>query len=461
MYKKILNSIRLCSLIAVILTAVLVFFACFGYFSINLGKGTFADLFGSPHSFTRLILLICVTAAAGYAAAVIMSSVMAKKIIKPIEEIDLSAENHGNIYDELSPLINRIERQNREISRQMDRVKRQKNRLYVVGEGMNEGLVVFDNDGNILFLNSGAEKIFGVTDDVIGGNFFQISRNVKIFDTIEQARTGEKTTISEEIGSKLYHIYLSPAMEKDRVNSIIMLILDISEIEKSEKIRREFTANVSHELKTPLTTILGYSQIINTGIAKPEDIAEFTNRIEKETTRLITLVDDIMKLSRLDEGSETGEFTEIHLLDIAKDVAERLAHRAEVRNISLSCTGEDTIINGDLSQITELVYNLTDNAIKYNRDGGSVTLNIGEGSISVSDTGIGIPEKYQDRIYERFFRVDKSHSKKIGGTGLGLSIVKHIARCHNASISLESLEGEGTTFTVSFPKQNRESAAAK
>ena len=168
-----------------------------------------------------------------------------------------------------------------------------------------------------------------------------------------------------------------------------------------------------------------------------------------------------MKLSRLDEGSETGEFTEIHLLDIAKDVAERLAHRAEVRNISLSCTGEDTIINGDLSQITELVYNLTDNAIKYNRDGGSVTLNIGEGSISVSDTGIGIPEKYQDRIYERFFRVDKSHSKKIGGTGLGLSIVKHIARCHNASISLESLEGEGTTFTVSFPKQNRESAAAK
>ncbi len=447
MYKKILSSIRICSLIAVILTAVLVFLTCCGYFSVVLGTNLFAAV-----SVAGLFILICIIAAAVYAVSSVMSSVMAKKIIKPIEDIDLSAEKHGDIYDELTPLINRIERQNREISKQMDSVKRQKNRLFVVGESMNEGLVVFDNDGNILFINSGAEKIFGVTDEVIGGNFFQISRNVEIFDAIEQARMGEKTSVSEKIGQKLYHIYLSPAMEKNRVNSVIMLIIDISEIEKSEKIRREFTANVSHELKTPLTTILGYSQIINTGIAKPEDITEFTNRIEKETTRLITLVDDIMNLSRLDEGSGTGEFTGLHLLDIAQDVTERLSHRAKGRNISISCTGEDTVIDGDLSQITELVYNLTDNAVKYNRDGGTVTLSVGDKCISVSDTGIGIPEKYQDRIYERFFRVDKSHSKKIGGTGLGLSIVKHIAQCHNASISLESREGEGTTFTVSFPK---------
>lgn len=441
MYKKILKSITISSVSAMLLTAL----GLIGYFS--------AVSDNTSKFLLELIIPLIIILAAVYLVIMILAYVFSKKIVKPVTNLDLSAENPQGVYEELIPIISRIKRQDTEISRQIDRVKRQKNRLWVVGESISDGLIVFDSDGNILSLNSSAEKIFGTSQEAVGDNFLRISRSVEIFEAIERACLGERGIISENISGKLYQIYLSPSKDKGSINSVVMLIFDVSELEKGEKIRREFTANVSHELKTPLTTILGYSQIINTGIAKTEDIRDFTGRIEKETTRLIALVDDIMKLSKLDETNEITDFEEIHLAPVAKEVCERLMHKANQRGVSINLNDIDTVIKGDISQITELIYNLTDNAIKYNQDGGEVNITIGEQCICVSDTGIGIPERYLDRIYERFFRVDKSHSKKIGGTGLGLSIVKHIAQRHNANVTLESEEGKGSAFTITFPKQ--------
>ncbi len=439
MYKKILQSIYLCSGIALAITVS-------GIILYSLATDSITIKF-SLELFPILLIFALV-----YLAVFVSAHYLVSKIVKPITELDLSGNNNEKVYPELIPILSRLERQNNEISRQIDRVKRQKNRLWVLGESMSDGLIVFDSDVNIISLNSSAANIFGTDQKAIGENFLNISRSIEIFEAIERACRGKKGVISETISGKLYQIYLSPSKDKGSINSVIMLIFDVSEMEKSEKIRREFTANVSHELKTPLTTILGYSQIINNGIAKSEDIIDFTNRIEKETTRLITLVDDIMKLSKLDEASIEPEFSEIHLAPLVKDISERLAHKAQSRNISIKTNELDTVINGDISQITELIYNLMDNAIKYNRENGEVFVTIGGQCIAVSDTGIGIPEKYLDRVYERFFRVDKSHSKKIGGTGLGLSIVKHIAQQHNANITLESEENKGSTFTVTFPQ---------
>ncbi len=441
MQKKITQIICLCSIFAGALSAISVYAVITG----------FAD--AGISSFVATAITILGILALIFVLIYYIAKLLSEKIVSPVKNMDLTAETHENIYPEFSSIIHRIERQNREISRQIDRVKRQKNRLQVVGEAMGEGLILFDSEGNIISLNPSSEKIFDTdSSSAVGKPFFRISKSFEIYEAIERACKGEGGVITETIGNKLYQIYLSPATEDKKVSSVIMLLLDVSELEKSEKIRREFTSNVSHELKTPLTTILGYSQIINNGIAKPEDIHDFTGRIEKETTRLITLVDDIMKLSRLDDDELVGEFTQIHILQVANEVLERLSHKAEKNNLTLSISGSDTVINGDLSQITELLYNLTDNAIKYNKKDGKVLISIIPNGFSVSDTGLGIPEKYRDRIYERFFRVDKSHSKTIGGTGLGLSIVKHIVQHHNGTISLQSQENIGTTFTVTFPK---------
>lgn len=444
MLKKAIKYMCICSSVCIVLTAL---FMLGIFYKTDITSGNYIIKIIIPVTLVIIGVLLIAT---------LISSILADHLASPVREIDLSAQTHENVYPEISPLVERIEFQNREISRQIDRVKRQKSRLYVVGESMSEGLIVFDGDGKILSMNSSAEKIFGADSRVIGDNFSSISSNLEIYEAIEHACSGGKAIITERIDDKPYQIFLSPAVDKGLVSSVIMLAFDVSELEKSEKIRREFSANVSHELKTPLTTILGYSQIINTGIAKPEDISSFMGKIEHETTRLISLVDDIMKLSRLDEENSTDNFADINLSDVISEVKERLSHRAEKNNIALNISGDNSIISGDLLQVTELIYNLTDNAIKYNKSGGNVSVSVNDSVVTVKDTGIGIPEKYFDRIYERFFRVDKSHSKKIGGTGLGLSIVKHIAQRHGATINLESHENSGTTFTVSFPKLKKD-----
>lgn len=399
----------------------------------------------------RVLLPILIIIGIVYVVTVVLSVMLTENITKPINNINLTADEPQEAYEEIMPLVKRIALQNKEIKRQMVRIKNQKSRLQTISENMGEGLIVLDSDNKIISINSIAENIFGVfEDDALFKSFLTINSDVLITESIAKAYDGKKNWITVQIGVRYYDIFLSPIADKKRVSSIVMMLFDVTEKQKAQNMRQEFTANVSHELKTPLTTILGYTQLINQGIVKPEDISSFTDRILKETTRLIGLVDDILKLSKLDEGKATGEKGSIRLSSVVCDVSENLKRKAEENSIKLEVLCDESEIWGDLSQITELVYNLVDNAIKYNKQNGSVSITVQNKELRVSDTGIGIPEKYIENIWERFFRVDKSRSKKTGGTGLGLSIVKHIAICHNADVLVRSKLGEGTEFIVRF-----------
>ena len=402
--------------------------------------------------FMRLFLPIIAMVGLIYVLCIIFAVNLTDNITKPINNVNLLTGNYDNVYPELRPFLKRISGQNEEIKRQMEKVKRQKMRLQAVSENMNEGLIVLDKSRDIISANNSALSIFDCGEDPTHHEFSYLTDNEILTECLNEALAGEKSSTVCEISGKTFRVFFSPVFENTLVSGVIILMFDISEEMKTIQIRREFSANVSHELKTPLTTILGYSQLINNGIAKEEDIISFTKKIENETSRLITLIDDIIKLSKLDEVREEEEFHPVHLLDCAKEAVSALEGRAGERGIMVELEGEDSVVYGNLHQIDELFYNLCDNAIKYNKDNGRVTIKIFDKGFSVSDTGIGISEEYKERIFERFFRVDKSRSKKVNGTGLGLSIVKHIVICHNASINVESKPGEGTTFTVTFPQ---------
>jgi len=380
------------------------------------------------------------------------SASLAKKILKPLKNFSLISATKNCIYPELNPLVKKITALNIEINHQIEKTKRQKLRLQAVSENMSEGLIVLDKNRDIISANESILSIFKCENSPVHQNIIFLTDNEDLHKGIENAYTGKKSSIISELSSKSYRFFFSPVYETENIIGVIILIIDISDEIKNIQIRREFSANVSHELKTPLTTILGYSQIINNGIAKKEDIMSFTQKIEKETSRLIILIDDIIKISKLDEGAEEEEQYPVNLKECAVETAQILEDRARKRNIEIIISGTDLFITANKRQIDELIFNLCDNAIKYNNDNGKIYINISENSFSVSDTGIGIPEEYHDRIFERFFRVDKSRSKTVNGTGLGLSIVKHIVICLNATIDIKSAPGKGTTFTVKFPE---------
>jgi len=276
-----------------------------------------------------------------------------------------------------------------------------------------------------------------------------LGKHHEICNAAKSALQGNKGSISFKTQDKSFQIFYSSVYQDSKLTGAILLMFDVSEFEQTEKIRREFTANVSHELKTPLTSIHGYSQIINRGIAKPEDVTGFTQKIEKESSRLIILIDDIIKLSKLDENEPIEKSTN-DMLYVANEVAEQLRQKADQRNITIKVTGEKSDIFINTAQLTQLIYNLCDNGIKYNKDGGTVTITVSDNKLIVEDTGIGIPKDSIDRIFERFFRVDKSRSKKVDGTGLGLSIVKHIVVSNGGKINVQSTVDKGTTFIVDF-----------
>lgn len=389
---------------------------------------------------TAVIVLILV-----YILTLGVASSLTRKILEPLK--DIYSYEQDCIYEELAPFVNRLTAQTNEIKRQEKKVKEQKNRLQAISENMNEGLIVVDTKKEILLVNKSILALFSATEDKVKHRDFSLlSSNKKLADCLERALSGSKSYTEH----KTYQVFFSPVFEKEQVKGVVILFIDASEKLKTEQIRREFSANVSHELKTPLTTIHGYSQIITNGIAKSDDITAFAAKIEHESLRMINLIDDIIKLSRLDEQSDAPQKEETDITAAASDVIAVLAQKAERRNVTVELIPGAARIFANKSQITEMIYNLVDNAIKYNKDGGSVTVAVGEKGFSVSDTGIGIPAKYIDRIYERFFRADKSHSKKIGGTGLGLSIVKHIVVSNGGKIEVESIEGQGTCFTVTF-----------
>lgn len=430
------------------------------YYALKLKNGNILRI--SDDSLTvwtvliNLLPAICAIAIMTLVLSSVLAAVISKKILKPLNSIDLENPDAQNVYDELIPFINKINMQNRKIDRQIARLTRSRREFDIITENMSEGLVLTDIKGNILTHNKGIEKFFGVEEDINGKNILTLNRSEvfrEFFSDITEKRRGEDIL---SLNGRYYDMTANPVYDEDGTPcGAVILAVDITEKEKREKLRREFTANVSHELKTPLTSISGISDMLMNGIVAPEDIRGFAGDINKESARLITLVNDIIKLSELDECAYSTETDEkVDLLKTAAVVKERLEAIAAKKNVKIAVTGEDAEITGGESLVFEMLYNLCDNAVKYNKENGNVTVSVGtsEGTpfVTVKDTGIGIPPEYTDRIFERFFRVDKSRSKESGGTGLGLSIVKHIAMSLGADIRVESTVGKGTEITVTF-----------
>jgi len=387
-----------------------------------------------------------------FVVCTILAKRSTKKIIEPIKE--MADNGNGSPYDELLPLSQKIASQQRQIKRQMRRLQFEKDKISTLIENMAEGFILIDVDKKVLMSNYSASKLLGADDDgVTDKTLIAFSRNEVLNDCVDKALSGESKNGDTTVKGRALQIITNPVYSNGEKNGAICLIIDVSAKKKAEKMRREFTANVTHELKTPLTSISGYAEIIASGLVKPDDIPNFANKIHKESGRLLSLISDIMELSQLDEKFSDEEFAPVDLAGVAAEVAEDLRSNAEKHGITITVDTKTAVINGNRNQIYELIYNLCDNAIRYNRENGSVKIITGDDNehpfVKVADTGIGIPEKHHKRVFERFYRVDKSRSKETGGTGLGLAIVKHITERHGGEISLESSE-QGTTFTARF-----------
>jgi len=387
-----------------------------------------------------------------FVVCTILAKRSTKKIIEPIKE--MADNGNGSPYDELLPLSQKIASQQRQIKRQMRRLQFEKDKISTLIENMAEGFILIDVDKKVLMSNYSASKLLGADDDgVIDKTLIAFSRNEVLNDCVDKALSGESKNGDTTVKGRALQIITNPVYSNGEKNGAICLIIDVSAKKKAEKMRREFTANVTHELKTPLTSISGYAEIIASGLVKPDDIPNFANKIHKESGRLLSLISDIMELSQLDEKFSDEEFAPVDLAGVASEVAEDLRSNAEKHGITITVDTKTAVISGNRNQIYELIYNLCDNAIRYNRENGSVKIITGDDNehpfVKVADTGIGIPEKHHKRVFERFYRVDKSRSKETGGTGLGLAIVKHITERHGGEISLESSE-QGTTFTAMF-----------
>ncbi|RGI07569.1 PAS domain S-box protein [Ruminococcus sp. TF12-19AC] len=387
-----------------------------------------------------------------FVVCTILAKRSTKKIVEPIKE--MADNGNGSPYDELLPLSQKIASQQRQIKRQMRRLQFEKDKISTLIENMAEGFILIDVDKKVLMSNYSASKLLGADDDgVTDKTLIAFSRNEVLNDCVDKALSGESKNGDTTVKGRALQIITNPVYSNGEKNGAICLIIDVSAKKKAEKMRREFTANVTHELKTPLTSISGYAEIIASGLVKPDDIPNFANKIHKESGRLLSLISDIMELSQLDEKFSDEEFVPVDLAGVAAEVAEDLRSNAEKHGITITVDTKTAVINGNRNQIYELIYNLCDNAIRYNRENGSVKIITGDDNehpfVKVADTGIGIPEKHHKRVFERFYRVDKSRSKETGGTGLGLAIVKHITERHGGEIFLESSE-QGTTFTARF-----------
>ena len=390
--------------------------------------------------------------------AVILSALlarrMAKRIVAPLNRLDLDKPLENDAYEELSPLLGRIHQQYRQIEAQLRELRRKTEEFEQITENMSEGLVLLDRKGVILSINPAARAIFHASSACVGQDFLVVDRDHEINLAIQTALEGGHSEVRAMRNDREVQFDISRITADGAAAGTVLLAFDVTEQAVAERSRREFTANVSHELKTPLQSIMGSAELLENGLVKQEDLPQFVGVIRTEAARLVTLVEDIIHLSQLDEGIAPAK-EEVNLLELADSAASALREQAEKRHISLSVTGESAKISGVRGFLYEMLYNLIDNAIKYNIDGGKVEVAVSAGdtaiTVSVKDTGIGIPPEYQARVFERFFRVDKSRSKASGGTGLGLSIVKHIAQYHHAEIRLQSGIGRsGTNIEVLF-----------
>lgn len=400
---------------------------------------------------------ICVVFVIAVALSMVLASRLSKKVVRPLNELNLDDPLSNEGYEELNPLLKRIDSQQRELRIQDAELRHKREEFDAVTKSMNEGLVLLNEKGVILSINPSAVRLLDTDNGCVRKNLLEVNRNIKIQEMLKTAFDGKKTEAVIELAEGTYQFDVNPVYEDGSVSGAVLLIFDVTEKEKAEEMRREFTANVSHELKTPLHSISGYAELMKNGMVRESDTAQFAGKIYTEAQRMICLVEDIIRLSRLDEGGEDMKREDVELLALAESVKKSLETEAAQAQVAFEISGEPVVIHGIPQLLNGIVYNLCDNAIKYNKAGGRVSVGIHSdesgATVTVRDTGIGISPEHQNRIFERFYRVDKSHSKEVGGTGLGLSIVKHAAKIHNAVIRLQSTVGEGTAISVTFPRQ--------
>ena len=392
------------------------------------------------------IILIAVLA---IVLSALLARRMAKNIVEPLNKLNLEQPLSNNTYEELSPLLRRINQQNLQINAQMRKLQRKTDEFIQITSNMQEGLVVLDKETHIRSINSAAMKIFQTEETCVGCSFFQVNRSNALRQVLNDALDRDHGSAVLELGGRAYRFDMSSIQSDGNLLGAVILAVDVTESQNAEQMRREFSANVSHELKTPLQGIIGSAELLESGMVKTEDAPRFVGHIRKEASRLVNLIEDIIRLSQLDEGVELPK-ENVDMLELAEDVKAILKASAAGKQVTVHVTGTGFSVEGVRRMLQEILYNLCDNAIKYNVPGGCVHIHVESNKLTVSDTGIGIPSEHKDRIFERFYRVDKSHSKASGGTGLGLSIVKHAVAYHKAEISLESTPGKGTTITIQF-----------
>ena len=392
------------------------------------------------------VILVVVLA---IAISAILARRMAKNITEPLNQLDLEHPLANDTYAEISPLLRRINQQHLQIASQMRTLQRKTDEFAQITAYMQEGLVVLDKETNIRSINNAAMGIFGADAGCVGGSFFMINRSSTLRQALNDALDRGHGSATQELDGKTYRFDMSSIQSDGKLLGAVILAVDVTETHNAEQMRREFSANVSHELKTPLQGIIGSAELLGSGMVKKEDEARFVGHIRKEAARLVNLIEDIIRISQLDEGVELPK-EKVDMLELAEDVKSILETSAAEKQVTVHVTGNGFCVEGVRRMLHEVVYNLCDNAIKYNVSGGSVTICAENNRLIVSDTGIGIPAEHKNRIFERFYRVDKSHSKASGGTGLGLSIVKHAAAYHKAEVTLESTPGKGTAITIQF-----------
>ena len=392
---------------------------------------------------------VCIVLAVALGLSALLARSVAKKIVAPLDSLDLEQPMANDTYEELKPLLKRLNQQHRQIAKQMRTLQRKSDEFAQITAHMQEGLVVLDKETKIRSINAAAMEILNAEETCVGGSLFQMERGNALRQTLNDALDCGHGSVVLQLNGRTYRFVASSIQSEGKLLGAVILAVDVTESQNAEQMRREFSANISHELKTPLQGIIGSAELLESGMVKPEDEGRFVGYIRKEAARLINLVEDIIRLSQLDEGVELPT-EEVDMLELAEDVKSILQPSADARQIEIAVSGDGFSVVGVRRILHELVYNLCDNAIKYNVSEGKVTIQAENNCLTVRDTGIGIPAEHKDRIFERFYRVDKSHSKASGGTGLGLSIVKHAAAYHKADIQLESEPGQGTTITIQF-----------
>ncbi len=430
------------------------------YYAVRLEDGkilrlarTIDSIYKSVMGMTPFMLGIVIFVAV---LASIVARRLTKNLVQPLDDVNLDEPLDNDTYDELAPFLTRIAKQKRQLSKNLAKLRSKQEELTIITNNMNEGMVLLNGHQNVLFINESAAKIFGFdAKDVIGKNILTVDRAQEVQDLLQKVAAAGSGEGLYERDKRFYQLSGSSV----NGSGSVILIYDVTEKMAAEQMRREFSANVSHELKTPLQSILGYAEIMKNGLVKDEDKQRFLERIHAEAENMIELIQQIMELSRLDENKSVGDFVDVDLYAMAHNIAARLKYKADKRGITLDVAGSNAVVCGVQSVLSEVVYNLVDNAIKYNKDNGSVSVKVtdvaDEVTVSVSDTGIGIGAADRERVFERFYRADKSHNKETGGTGLGLSIVKHGVLYHKGRVDLESELGKGTTITIVLPKKKQ------